>query len=55
MTLPVYPIWSYPQTLTSGTDVALWAADHHDQLVVTQLFNTVGVTLWFVCGAALWT
>lgn len=55
VTLPVYPIWSYPQTQTSGTDVAAWATNHHAQLVVTQLLNTVGVTLWFVFGAALWT
>lgn len=55
LTLPVYPIWSYPQTQTSGADVAAWAANHHEQLVVTQLLNTVGVTLWFVFGAALWT
>lgn len=54
-TLVVYPIWSYPQTQTSGADVALWAATHHDRLVVTQLLNTVGVTLWFVFGAAVWT
>lgn len=54
-TLLVYPIWSYPQTQTSGTDVALWAATHHDRLVVTQLLNTVGVTLWLVFGAAVWT
>lgn len=55
LTLAVYPIWSYPQTQTSGTEVALWAATHHDRLIVTQLLNTVGVTLWFVFGAALWT
>jgi hypothetical protein len=55
LTLAVYPIWSYPQTQTSGTDVALWAANHHGELVITQLLNTVGVTLWFVFGAALWT
>lgn len=35
--------------------MAAWAANHHAQLVVTQLLNTVGVTLWFVFGAALWT
>jgi hypothetical protein len=55
MTLVVYPIWSFPQTQTSGTDVALWVATHHDRLVVTQLLNTVGVTLWFAFGAAVWT
>ena len=55
ITLAVYPIWSYPGTQTSGTDVALWAATHHDRLVVTQLLNTVGVTVWFIFGAATWT
>jgi hypothetical protein len=54
LTLAVYPIWSYPQTQTSGAEVALWAANHHGQLVTTQLLNTVGVTLWFVFGAGLW-
>lgn len=55
ITLVVYPIWSFPGTQTSGSDVALWATTHHDRLVVTQLLNTVGVTLWFVFGAAAWT
>lgn len=51
----VYPIWSYPGTQTTGADVALWAATHHDRLVVTQVLNTVGVTVWFIFGAAAWT
>lgn len=55
ITLVVYPIWSYPGTQTAGADVALWAVSHHDRLVVTQLLNTVGVTVWFVFGAAAWT
>jgi len=55
LTLVVYPIWSYPGTQTAGTDVAMWATTHHDRLVVTQLLNTVGVTVWFVFGAAVWT
>lgn len=53
--LVVYPIWSFPGTQTSGTEVALWAATHHDRLVVTMLLNTVGVTLWLIFGAAVWT
>ena len=54
LTLPIYPIWSYPQTQTPGSGVAAWAVEHHDRLVATQLLNTVGVTVWFVFGAALW-
>lgn len=54
-TLVVYPIWSFPGTQTPGADLALWAAAHHDRLVVTMLLNTVGVTLWLVFGAAVWT
>ncbi|ORW33885.1 hypothetical protein AWB91_05585 [Mycobacterium paraense] len=55
ITLAVYPIWSFPTTQTSGTEVALWATTHHDRLVVTMLLNTVGVTLWLVFGATVWT
>jgi hypothetical protein len=53
--IPVYPIWSIPPTQTSGADIALWAAAHHDRLVITQLLYTVGVALWLVFGAAVWT
>lgn len=35
--------------------MALWAASHHDRLAVTMLLNTIGVTLWYVFGAAVWT
>jgi hypothetical protein len=53
--IPVYPIWSVPPTQTSGTDIALWASAHHDRLVITQVLYTVGVALWLVFGAAVWT
>lgn len=53
--IPIYPIWALPSTQTSGTDIALWAAAHHGPLVITQVLYTVGVGLWFVFGAAVWT
>ena len=53
--IPIYPIWLVPATHTSGADIARWAADHHDRLVATQVLYTVGVGLWIVFGAALWT
>lgn len=53
-TLLAYPIWDFPGTRTPAVDVARWAAAHHDRLVVAMLLNTVGVTLWFVFGAAVW-
>jgi hypothetical protein len=49
-----YPIWSFPETQTPGSDVALWATAHHDRLVVMMLLYTVGVTLWLPFGAAIW-
>ncbi len=54
MGLVIYPIWSFPGTQKSGTELALWAATHHDRLVGTMLLNTVGVTLWLIFGAAVW-
>lgn len=53
--IPVYPIWSYPATATSGIDIARWAAAHHDRLVATQVLYTVGVACWLVFGAAVCT
>jgi hypothetical protein len=38
----------------SHTEVARWATINHDRLIVTMLHNTVGVTLWFVFGAAVY-
>ena len=38
----------------SHTEVARWATINHDHLIVTMLHNTVGVTLWFVFGAAVY-
>lgn len=54
-TLLVCPIWSFPGTTTQPIEVARWAAAHHDRLVLTMALNTVGVTLWFVFAAAVWT
>ena len=55
ITLLVYPIWSFPATRTQSVDVGRWAAAHHDRLVLTMALNTVGVTLWLIFGAAVWT
>ncbi|MEB3034399.1 hypothetical protein [[Mycobacterium] nativiensis] len=54
LTLAVYPIWLFPGTQTPSVEVAGWAMRHHDQLVVTMVLNTSGVTLWLVFGAAVW-
>lgn len=53
--LVIYPIWSFPGTQKSGAQIALWAAVHHDRLIMTMLLYTVGVTLWLAFGAAIWT
>lgn len=55
LTLAAYPIWSFPGTQTAGTEVERWATINHDRLIVTMLLNTVGVTVWFVFGAAVYT
>lgn len=54
LTLLAYPIWSFPGTRTPPIEVARWAMAHHDRLVATMLLFTIGVTLWFVFGAAVW-
>jgi hypothetical protein len=54
LTLPAYPIWAFPPTQTAGTEVARWTTINHDRLIVTMMLITVGVTLWFVFGAAVY-
>lgn len=53
--IPIYPIWLAPPTRSSGGEVAQWAFAHHDRLVITQVLYTVGVGLWLLFGAAIWT
>lgn len=53
--IPIYPIWLFPSTQTSGAEIARWASAHHDRLVASQLLYTVGVGLWLVFTAAVWT
>lgn len=53
--IPIYPIWLMPATQTSGADIALWATGHHGPVVITQVLYTVGMGLWLVFGAAIWT
>ncbi|MFL0177639.1 hypothetical protein [Mycobacterium sp. SMC-13] len=53
--IPVYPIWFFPSTQTSGAEIARWASAHHDRLVASQLLYTVGVGLWLVFAGAVWT
>jgi hypothetical protein len=53
--IPIYPIWSCPSTQASGSEIAHWAATHHDRLIATQVLYTVGVGLWLFFGAAVWT
>lgn len=53
--IPIYPIWLMPSTRVAGADIAQWAFAHHGPLVITQVLYTVGVGLWLVFGAAVWT
>jgi hypothetical protein len=53
--IPIYPIWSFPSTQTSGAEIARWVSAHHDRLVASQLLYTVGVGLWLLFGAGVWT
>jgi hypothetical protein len=54
LTLVTYPIWLFPGTQTAGGELAQWAATNNDRLIATMLLNTVGVTTWYVFGAAVY-
>lgn len=53
--LLVYPIWDFPGTTASGAQVVDFVHTHRAALQWLMVLNTVGVTLWMVLGAAVWS
>jgi hypothetical protein len=48
------PIWEFPGTQASGSEIIAFVRDHQAALKVTMVVYTLGVMLWMVFGAALW-
>jgi hypothetical protein len=48
------PIWEFPGTEASGTEIIAFVREHREALQATMVANTLGVTLWLAFGAALW-
>jgi hypothetical protein len=53
--LLVLPIWDFPGTSSSGAEVVAFVTDHQGSLQWVMVLNTVGVSLWLVLGAAVWS
>ncbi|RPA66369.1 hypothetical protein EF294_00935 [Gordonia oryzae] len=54
-TLLTYPIWLMQRPHLDGVELAQWAIHQHGRLVATMLLDVVGVTIWYIFGAATWT
>src|SRR3954471_2136076 len=52
--LIILPIWTFPSTTASGTEVLAFARAHTASLQAMMVTYTVGVTLWLVFGSAVW-
>ncbi len=50
----IFPIWDFPGTAATGSQIESFASRHGAALQVTMLLYSLGVTLWLVFGAALW-
>lgn len=51
----VLPIWQFPGTASSGTQVRDFVQVHQGPLQWVMVLNTLGVSLWMVFGAAVWS
>lgn len=49
----VVPIWAFPDTGDSGSQLVDWVAQHQTGLQVVMVLNTVGVTLWLAFAGVL--
>src|SRR5690348_10900463 len=52
--LAILPIWQFPATTATATQVEVFVDGHRAALKAMMLAYTVGVTLWLVFGATLW-
>ena len=53
--LAICPIWTFPSTTASGESVVSFMSRHHAGLQAMMITYTVGVTLWMVFAAAVWS
>jgi hypothetical protein len=52
--LVVLPIWDFPATTASASQIAHFVQAHRSALQAVMVLNTIGVSLWSVFGAAVW-
>src|SRR4051794_40874659 len=51
----VLPIWEFPGSSSSGSQVLDFVRVHQESLQWVMVLNTVGVSLWMVFAAATWS
>src|SRR5690348_13201340 len=51
----VLPIWWFPPTDATGDRIHAFVAHRHGPLQAMMLCYTVGITLWLVWGAGVWS
>lgn len=51
--LVVMPIWSFPGSNATASQIAAFMAQHRSALQLMMVLYTIGVTLWLVFGTAL--
>jgi uncharacterized protein with PQ loop repeat len=51
----VMPIWRFPPTTATAGQITAFVTGHRAALQAMMVLYTVGVTLWLVFGACVWT
>jgi hypothetical protein len=50
----VLPIWSFPGTSSSASELTAFAVQHQTSLRAVMILNAAGVGLWMIFGAGVW-
>jgi hypothetical protein len=50
----VLPIWEFPGTSSSASQLRTFAIEHSSSLPAVMVLNAAGVALWMVFGAGVW-
>jgi hypothetical protein len=51
----IAPVWRFPATTSTSHQIAQYVLSHRTELLIGMGLNTLGVTLWLVFAAGVWS
>jgi hypothetical protein len=51
----IAPVWRFPATASTSEQIARYVLAHRTELIIAMALNTLGVELWLVFAAGVWS